>query len=41
MNNYSLKNRNMKEKYYEHDGGYISYNPKNHMEKYTPIKKSR
>ena len=39
MNKYNLNKRNTKEKYYEHEGGYISYNPKTRKEKYTPFRK--
>ena len=39
MNKYNLNKRNTKEKYYEHEGGYISYNPKTRKEKSTPFRK--
>ena len=38
MNKYNLSKRNIKEKYYEHEGGYISYNPKTGKEKYTTFR---
>lgn len=41
MNKYNIFKNNIKEKYYEYEGGYISYNPITREEKYTSIEMIR